>query len=57
MIESRKKEIKVKNDPKTTNPRLIINLRKQNHVIEKLTSFTPLTILIIIVTIAIVVYS
>ena len=57
MIESRKKEIKVKNDPKTTKPRLIINLRKQNHVMEKLTSFTLLTILIIIVTIAIVVYS
>ena len=57
MIESRKKEIKVKNDPTTTNPRLIINLRKQNHVMEKLTSFTLLTILIIIVTIAIVVYS
>jgi len=43
--------------PRPPNQRLVINLRKQNHVIEKLTSFTPLTILIIIVTIAIVVYS
>jgi hypothetical protein len=41
----------------STKPEIIINVRKQNHVIEKLTSFTSLSILIIIVTIAIVVYS
>jgi hypothetical protein len=43
--------------PRPPNPRLVINLRKQHHVIEKLTSFPPLTNLNIIVTIAIVVYS